>query len=111
MSKATKRRFYPELLPVLALQALFAAPAHPAAGDIALGEYLSAECVTCHQLSGAVTAGVPSIVGLSQEAFIAALMAYKTGIRENQVMRGIATRLKDDEIAALAAYFAARRKP
>jgi cytochrome c553 len=94
----------------LALQAICVAPVR-AAGDIALGEYLSAECVTCHQLSGAVTAGVPAIVGLSQDAFLAALMAYKTGIRENQVMRSIAARLTDEEMAALAAYFATRKKP
>jgi cytochrome c553 len=99
------------LLPGLALLAVRAVPAHAATGDMALGEYLSGECVTCHQLSGAVTAGVPSIVGLSQEEFIAALIAYKTGIRENQVMRGIAARLTDEEIAALAAYFATRKKP
>ena len=33
-----------------------------AAGDRELGEYLSSECVTCHQLSGQFD-GIPSIVG------------------------------------------------
>ena len=34
-----------------------------AAGDRALGEYLSSECVTCHQLSGRHQ-GIPPIVGI-----------------------------------------------
>jgi cytochrome c553 len=96
-------------LAALMLPGLLAMPAHSASGDIALGEYLSAECVTCHQLSGASAGGVPPIVGIPEEAFVAALMAYKTGIRENQVMRGVAARLSPDEMAALAAYFVAQK--
>jgi cytochrome c553 len=87
-----------------------AAAASPClSADVALGEYLSAECVTCHQLSGVATAGIPAIVGLSEEAFIEALEAYKNGTRDNPVMRNIAARLSRDDMAALAAYFAARK--
>lgn len=86
---------------------LAAAPA--CAQDLALGEYLSAECVTCHQLSGASAAGIPPIVGQPREAIVTALMAYKAGQRNNDVMRNIAARLSADEIDALAAYFAAQR--
>ncbi|NJM33617.1 MAG: hypothetical protein HC850_01705 [Rhodomicrobium sp.] len=78
----------------------------PYAADIALGEYLSAECVTCHQLSGHTTGGIPSIVGLSENHFIEALMAYKNGERHNEVMRTIANRLTAEEMEAIAAYFA-----
>jgi cytochrome c553 len=95
---------------VLALALMVAAPGPAgAAPDLALGEYLAAECVTCHQLSGKATGGIPPIVGLPQEAFMAALMAYKTGGRANPVMRNIAARLTEEDIAALAAYFAAKK--
>jgi cytochrome c553 len=47
--------------------------------DIALGEYLSSECVTCHQLSGHGTGGIPPITGLTEVHFIEALQAYKSG--------------------------------
>jgi cytochrome c553 len=77
---------------------------------MALGEYLSAECVTCHQLSGGVTGGIPAIVGLPEKTFVEALNAYKTGERDNPVMRNIAARLSQDDMAALAAYFAARKR-
>jgi cytochrome c553 len=75
-----------------------------AAGDRELGEYLSSECVTCHQLSGKYD-GIPPIVGWPEESFIAILSEYREKRRENQVMRSIAIKFTDEEIAALAAYF------
>ena len=76
-----------------------------AAGDVALGEYLSATCITCHQKSGQVTGGVPAIVGWPADQFIAVMNAYKNRDRENEVMRSLSSSLSADDIAALAAYF------
>lgn len=73
-------------------------------GDVAFGEYLSGECVTCHQMSGA-TNGVPSIIGWDEEIFTSVLDEYRNRIRPNEAMQMIAAKLKDDEVAALAAYF------
>jgi len=78
------------------------------AADLALGEYLSAECVTCHQISGRSTGGIPSIVGLPEEWLVHVLLEYKAGKRDNEIMRNIAAGLGDEEIASLAAYFAAQ---
>jgi cytochrome c len=75
------------------------------AGDAALGEYLSSECVTCHQASGHVTGGVPSITAWPEDQFVAVLTAYKSKLRDNPTMQTIAGRLSDEDIAALAAYF------
>lgn len=74
-------------------------------GDPEYGEYLSSECKTCHQASGA-NDGIPGIVGWPEEDFVAALHAYKRQLRPHQVMQMMASRLGDEEIAALAAYFA-----
>ena len=73
-------------------------------GDPAYGEYLSGECTSCHQRDGA-TAGIPSITGWPQEDFVVAMHAYKKNIRRNPVMNMMASRLSEEEIAALAAYF------
>ena len=81
----------------------FASPA-AAAGDRALGEYLSSECVTCHQRTGRF-AGIPPIVGWPEETFVAVMNEYKLKSRDNRVMQMLAGRLSDEEIAALAAYF------
>lgn len=88
------------------MAALAASPfAAVAAGDVALGEYLSATCVTCHQKSGASAGGVPPIVGWPADQFVAVMSAYRSKERENEVMRSLAMGLSMDDIAALAAYF------
>ncbi|POF33657.1 c-type cytochrome [Roseibium marinum] len=73
-------------------------------GDPEFGEYLSSECVTCHQMSGRAD-GIPSIVGWPSQAFIRVLFEYKTNVRSHQVMQNMTTNLGNEEIAALAAYF------
>jgi cytochrome c553 len=73
-------------------------------GNKAYGEYLSNECVTCHQLSGN-SPGIPTIVGLPEASIILSLQEYRDKKRINEVMQNIASRLGDKEIAALAAYF------
>ena len=79
--------------------------AHTAhAADLAFGEYLSGECVTCHRRTGE-GGGIPSIVGWPQDAFAAVMDSYRKKERDNLIMQTIAGRLSDDEIAALAAYF------
>jgi cytochrome c len=74
-------------------------------GDPEYGEYLSSECITCHQLEGQ-DGGVPSIVHWPEEDFVIAMQAYKTKKRPHPVMQMMASRLSDEEIASLAAYFA-----
>jgi cytochrome c len=73
-------------------------------GDIPYGEYLSAECTACHRDSGGED--IPSIRGLAPSVFITGIVAYRNGTREHQVMNTVTRRLGDEEIAALAAYFA-----
>lgn len=73
-------------------------------GDRALGEYLSAECVTCHQVSGQFK-GIPVIVGWPEASFVEIMKEYRHKTRTNQVMQMIAGRLSEEEIASLAVYF------
>lgn len=73
-------------------------------GDREYGEYLSGECVTCHQPSGRAD-GIPSIVGIPRDYFVRALFEYKSNVRRNDVMQLRAANLGNEEIAALARYF------
>ena len=75
-------------------------------GDPEYGEYLSSECTTCHQADGDDD-GIPSIVRWAEDRFVTVMHAYKLGVREHPVMNMVAGRLGNEEIAALAAYFAA----
>ena len=74
------------------------------AGDRDYGEYLSSECTTCHQASGA-DKGIPSITGWPVEDFVVAMHAYKVKHRPHPVMQMMASRLSEEEIASLAVYF------
>lgn len=88
--------------------ALVLAPVAQAAGDAEYGEYLSSQCVTCHQASG-TDKGIPPIIGWDQAAFAAVMLSYKSKEREHPVMRMIAGGLDGEQIEALAAYFATLR--
>jgi cytochrome c len=74
-------------------------------GDPEFGAYLSSECTTCHQRDGS-DQGIPSITRWPEEDFVVAMHAYKRKLRPHPVMQMMAGRLSNDEIAALAAYFA-----
>ena len=94
-AEPTARKTVPELEPeILAIK-----------GDPDYGEYLSSECSTCHQRDGS-DQGIPSITRWPPEDFVAAMHAYKEKLRPHPVMQMMAGRLSNDEIAALAAYFA-----
>ena len=73
--------------------------------DAAYGEYLAGECLTCHQRSGA-SGGIPPIAGLPIDYTVQAMVEYRLGIRSNDVMQLMTMRLANEEIAALAAFFA-----
>ncbi len=83
---------------------LLGASAAAQQADPEYGQYLSGECVTCHRPGGAE--GIPNINGWESRNFIHVLYEYKQEVRKNPVMVTVAKRLGDEEIAALAAYFA-----
>lgn len=94
-AEPTALRTTPDLSPdILGLQ-----------GDPEYGEYLSAECTTCHLHDGADN-GIPSITNWPVDDFVAALHAYKVKLRPHPVMQMMAGRLSNEEIAALAAFYA-----
>jgi cytochrome c len=74
-------------------------------GDREWGEYLATECTTCHQRGG-TDEGIPSITNWPEEQFIAAMHAYRVGLRQHEVMQMTARRLSDEDIVSLASYFA-----
>lgn len=92
---------------ILAAGSVAAATAAPSAlaADVEFGRYLSSECTTCHG-SANKGGGIPDIAGMEETTFAEVVKAYRDKRMPNPVMQTVASRLKDDEIAALAAYFA-----
>jgi cytochrome c553 len=77
-----------------------------AAGDIAAGKAKAAACAGCHGANGEGKAPNPALAGKSQEGFVQAMQDYKSGKRNNPIMKTFATPLSDQDIANMAAYYA-----
>ncbi len=112
------------LADVAAYYASQAAPQGAAEQDkVALGESLYrggnaqigvAACSACHSPNGQGlgSAGYPALSGQDPAYTDLQLRAFRDGIRQNddaEVMRSIAARLNDEEIAALASYVSGLR--
>ena len=92
--------------------ALFVAAPAQAAGDVKAGETKAAMCIGCHGIPGYQNSfpeihKVPKISGQSEKYIAAALVAYQKGERKHPSMRGIAGSLSEQDIADLAAFYAA----
>jgi cytochrome c553 len=72
-------------------------------------------CIGCHSIPGYQASfpqvyRVPKIGGQSQQYIEVALKEYRQGNRSHPSMTGVAKSLTDQQISALAAYYAARGK-
>jgi cytochrome c553 len=99
---------------VLALcGATFTAHAQEPKGDPARGATLNASCIGCHGIPGYQSSfpevhRVPAISGQNAKYIVAALTAYQKGERKHPTMRAVAGALTEQDIADLAAYYAAQ---
>jgi len=81
------------------------APAE-AAGDVAAGKTKAALCAGCHGANGQGVPPNPALKGKTEDELVEALKDYKSGKRNNAVMKAFAVQLNDQDIANLAAYYA-----
>jgi cytochrome c553 len=87
--------------------ALAASPA-AAAGDAKAGRQKAVKCMACHGLDGqAKLPDSPNLAGQNPIYLAKALQDYRSGARKNEMMSVIAKPLADQDIADLAAYYAA----
>lgn len=101
------------LILVAILVALALPVAAQQAGNAQAGSALNSSCSGCHSIPGYQSSfpqvyRVPMIAGQSAKYIEAALHAYKRGERSHPSMAAIAQGLTDQQIADLAAYYAAR---
>jgi cytochrome c553 len=79
------------------------------AGDAMAGKEKSQACVACHGEDGnSPNAAYPRLAGQYASYLEHALQAYRSGARQNAIMKGFAEPLSDDDIEDLAAYFASQ---
>jgi cytochrome c553 len=86
---------------------MLASPA-ASAGDVKAGRQKALQCQTCHGLDGqAKLPDAPNLAGQGEIYLAKTLKDYRGGARQNEMMSLVARNLNDDDIADLAAYYAA----
>lgn len=71
------------------------------------GRTMANTCAGCHGTNGVPAVSyIPPLAGLSEDEFTNAMVAYRDGTRTATIMNRVAPAFTDDEIAAMAAYFA-----
>ena len=98
------------LLPVLlCLAILTAMPAQAETGDVAAPP-IAGRCVACHGADGIGKAPqYPNLQGQKAAYLEKQIKAFRSGERNDPWMSAMAKSLTDEEIAALASWFAALR--
>lgn len=98
------QRLFP--LAVLGLAALAACPVQ--AEDKA-ARSMAATCTGCHGTNGVSSGGIPSIAGVEKERIATLMREFRDGKRPATVMHQHAKGYTDEQIDAIAAWFAERK--
>jgi sulfide dehydrogenase cytochrome subunit len=69
----------------------------------------AAACSGCHPTSTRVTSPVARLAGLDRGAIVRAMQEFRSGQRAGTVMDRIAKGFTDDEIQAIAAWYASQK--
>src|SRR5262245_53054153 len=78
------------------------------AGDLKSGREKALQCQGCHGLDGiAKLPNAPNLGGQPEPYLVKSLEDFRSGERRNDMMSLVAKPLTDDDIADLAAYYAA----
>ncbi len=76
------------------------------AGSYQAGKEKSQVCAACHGVDGISQIKIyPILAGQHKNYLIHALSEYRSGIRDNVVMKGFAAGLSDQDIEDLSQYF------
>jgi cytochrome subunit of sulfide dehydrogenase len=88
------------------LAAACMAPAQ--AQDMTLARNLAATCANCHGTNGQARGDMRPLAGMPAERIVASFADYKRGTQPATIMHQIAKGYTDEQVALVAAYFAAQ---
>ena len=81
------------------------------AQESAVGRHLAATCASCHGTAGrSVTKEVIPLAGLPKEFIVSQMKAFKEGTRPATIMNQLAKGYSDQQIEAIAEYFAGQKR-
>ncbi|HEY5636767.1 MAG TPA: cytochrome c [Burkholderiales bacterium] len=98
------------MLMITALAALFAVPVAQAGNAEAGKTKAAAVCAACHGADGAkpVAPDQPILAGQHYDYLLHSLKEYKSGKRNNPIMKGFAASLSKKDMEDLAAWFSSQ---
>ena len=109
--RSTVSAFAPAL--VLALTGLVSTSAFAQADkspDFVKGQALAGVCAGCHGVDGVSPIPTqPNLAGMSWQYIAKQLRHFKTGQRDNAIMKGFSATLSDADMKALGVYFASMK--
>jgi cytochrome subunit of sulfide dehydrogenase len=97
-------------LTLAALALMAATGAQAQAVDPLQARSWAAACANCHGTNGKAQPGMESLVGQSKDDLVRKMQDFKSGRRPATVMHQLAKGYTDEQIDAIAAYFAAQKK-
>ena len=78
--------------------------------DLAKGQALAGVCAGCHGVDGVSPIPTqPSLAGMSWQYIAKQLRHFKTGQRDNAIMKGFSATLSDGDMKALGVYFSSMK--
>ncbi|MCC6377225.1 MAG: c-type cytochrome [Burkholderiales bacterium] len=88
--------------------AIAVAPAFAQAPTTAQARDMAATCANCHGTNGVSSGGTDSLAGVPKAETARKMREYKAGNRPSTVMQQLAKGFTDEQIDAMAAWFAAQ---
>ncbi|MFM8589595.1 MAG: c-type cytochrome [Limnohabitans sp.] len=94
----------------LTLLALMASTGLAQAQDAAQVRSWAASCASCHGTDGRAQPGMESLAGANKDDMVKKMLDFKAGRRPATIMHQLAKGYSDEQIVAIAGYFAAQKK-
>lgn len=70
----------------------------------------AAACSNCHGTGGLAQPGMESLAGVAKEDLLKKMLDFKSGRKPATVMHQLSKGYSDEQLAALAGYYAAQKK-
>ena len=70
----------------------------------------AASCAACHGTDGRAQTGMESLAGANKDEMIKKMLDFKAGRKPATIMHQLSKGYSDEQIVAIAGYFAAQKK-
>ena len=95
---------------LMALALVGAVSAQAQAPDALQVRSWAAACANCHGTNGQALQGMEPLAGVSRDDIVKKMQDFKAGRKPATIMHQLAKGYSDEQITAIAGYFAAQKK-